>query len=240
MDSTVLDYETTPKFSLLVQASDGTLNDSAIVTVNLTDVDEDIITTNQAPTITAATFNLAENSSNGTVVGTIQALDPDGDTLSYTILSGNTGQAFSLNSSTGVLIVVDSTALDYETTPAFSLLVQASDGSLSDSAFFNINLMETGNLPILSIDDVMQMVYPNPSMRVMNIKMDQFKKARIYNLSGQSSVSISFEQPLETLEIIAIATINILESMRFLGSNFLFYNASSSESFGDTGALPSN
>ena len=174
-DSTALDYETTPKFSLLVQASDGSLSDSATVTVNLTDVDEDIVTTNQAPTITEASFNLVENSSNGTVVGTIQASDPDGDTLSYTILSGNTDQAFSLNSATGILIVSDSTALDYETTPVFSLLVQASDGFLSDSAFFAINLMETGNLPILSIEDAMKMVYPNPSTKVINIKMDQFK-----------------------------------------------------------------
>ena len=62
----------------------------------------------------------------------------------------------------------------------------------------------------------------------------------IYNLSGQSSVGLSFEQPLETLESIAIATINILESMRFLGGNFLFYNATSSESFGDTGSFPAN
>ena len=62
----------------------------------------------------------------------------------------------------------------------------------------------------------------------------------IYNLSGQSSVGLSFEQPLETLKSIAIATINILESMRFLGNNFLFYNATSSESFGDTGDLPAN
>ncbi len=62
----------------------------------------------------------------------------------------------------------------------------------------------------------------------------------IYNLSGQSSVGLSFEQPLETLESIAIATINILESMRFLGGDFHFYNASSSESFGDTGAFAAN
>ena len=184
-DSTALDYETTPSFSLLVRASDGFLSDSATVTVNLIDADGDIVITNQAPTITAATFSLVENSSNGTVVGIIEASDPDGDTLSYTILSGNTDQAFSLNSATGVLIVVDSTALDYETTPAFSLLIQASDGSLSDSAFFTINLMETGNLPILSIEDAKQMVYPNPSTKVINIKMNQFKKAGIYNLSGQ-------------------------------------------------------
>ena len=62
----------------------------------------------------------------------------------------------------------------------------------------------------------------------------------IYNLSGQSSVGLSFEQPLETLESIAMATINILESMRFLGAKFRFYNATSSESFGDTGDLPAN
>ncbi len=62
----------------------------------------------------------------------------------------------------------------------------------------------------------------------------------IYNLAGQSSVGLSFEQPLETLESIAIGTINILESIRFLGDDFLFYNACSSEVFGNTGNLPAN
>ena len=62
----------------------------------------------------------------------------------------------------------------------------------------------------------------------------------VYNLAGQSSVGLSFEQPLETLESIATATINILEAMRFLGGNFLFYNASSSECFGDTGNNPAD
>ncbi len=62
----------------------------------------------------------------------------------------------------------------------------------------------------------------------------------IYNLAGQSSVGLSFEQPVETLESIVNPTINILESMRFLGDSFRFYNAGSSESFGDTGKLPAN
>ena len=136
-DSTSLDYETTPVFSLLVQASDGALSDSATVIINLIDVEENV-----APTITAATFTLAENSSTGTVVGTIGASDTDGDTLAYAILTGNTDQAFDLNVSTGVLSVTDSTALDYETTPVFSLLVQASDGALSDSATVTINLID--------------------------------------------------------------------------------------------------
>ena len=57
----------------------------------------------------------------------------------------------------------------------------------------------------------------------------------IYNLAGQSSVGLSFEQPVETMESISIGTLNMLEAIRFQGSNIRFYNAGSSECFGDTG-----
>lgn len=70
--------------------------------------------------------------------------------------------------------------------------------------------------------------------------IDKVAPNEIYNLSGQSSVGLSFEQPLETLESIAIATINILESIRFIGGDFHFFNTSSSESFGDIGDFPAN
>lgn len=56
----------------------------------------------------------------------------------------------------------------------------------------------------------------------------------IYNLAGQSSVGLSFEQPVETLESIATGTLNLLEAIRFIGQPIKFYNASSSECFGDT------
>ena len=64
---------------------------------------------------------------------------------------------------------------------------------------------------------------------IIKIKPDE-----IYNLSGQSSVGLSFEQPVETLESISIGTLNILESIRFSNSDIKFYNAGSSECFGDT------
>ena len=57
----------------------------------------------------------------------------------------------------------------------------------------------------------------------------------IYNLSGQSSVWLSFAQPVETMESVGIATLNILEGIRFLDMPIRFYNACSSECFGDTG-----
>ena len=59
----------------------------------------------------------------------------------------------------------------------------------------------------------------------------------IYNLAGQSSVGLSFEQPVETLESISIGMLNLLEAIRFLGSDVRLYNAGSSECFGDTGGV---
>lgn len=57
----------------------------------------------------------------------------------------------------------------------------------------------------------------------------------IYNLAGQSSVGLSFQQPVETMESIGIGVLNLLEAIRFLGFETRLYNASSSECFGDTG-----
>lgn len=55
----------------------------------------------------------------------------------------------------------------------------------------------------------------------------------VYNLAGQSSVALSFEQPVETLESHAIGTLNLLEAIRFLKKPIRFYNACSGECFGE-------
>jgi GDPmannose 4,6-dehydratase len=62
----------------------------------------------------------------------------------------------------------------------------------------------------------------------------------IYNLSGQSSVGLSFSQPVETMEGILFGTLNMLEVLRRAGGKIRFYNAGSSECFGDTGELSAN
>ncbi len=56
----------------------------------------------------------------------------------------------------------------------------------------------------------------------------------VYNLAGQSSVGLSFEQPVETLESVALGTLNLLEAIRFVGAPTRIYNACSSECFGNT------
>jgi len=55
----------------------------------------------------------------------------------------------------------------------------------------------------------------------------------IYNLAGQSSVALSFSQPIESMESIAQAELLLLEVIRYLKLPTRLYNAGSSECFGD-------
>jgi len=57
----------------------------------------------------------------------------------------------------------------------------------------------------------------------------------VYNLGGQSSVGLSFDQPVETIESIILGTLNLLEGIRFMGRDIRLYNAGSSECFGNAG-----
>jgi GDPmannose 4,6-dehydratase len=56
----------------------------------------------------------------------------------------------------------------------------------------------------------------------------------IYNLAGQTSVGMSFTYPVETFDSILIGTMNLLECIRLLKKPVKFYNAGSSEVFGNT------
>ena len=70
--------------------------------------------------------------------------------------------------------------------------------------------------------------------------VDKYKPDEIYNLAGQSSVGLSFDQPMETFESVSIGTLNLLEAIRFLGGPIRIYNAGSGECFGNTGDLTAN
>ena len=65
--------------------------------------------------------------------------------------------------------------------------------------------------------------------------LDQVCPEEVYSLSGQSSVGLSFDQPLETFSSITTGTLNLLECLRHLKRDIRFYNAASSEMFGDIG-----
>jgi len=153
-NSSALDFETTPIFNLTIQVMDngqGNLIDQAVVTVNLNDVNEN-------PNIDDQAFNVDENSTNGTIAGTVIASDPDnGQTLTFTILSGNTDNAFQLYASSGELTVQNSAALNFETNPIFNLMVQVEDngqGNLTDQATITINLTDLNEPPVIEPQDM--------------------------------------------------------------------------------------
>ena len=70
--------------------------------------------------------------------------------------------------------------------------------------------------------------------------IERVEPDEIYNLAGQSSVGLSFEQPVETLESITTGVLNLLEAVRFTGKKIKIYNAGSSEVFGDTNGDAAN
>jgi GDPmannose 4,6-dehydratase len=91
------------------------------------------------------------------------------------------------------------------------------------------------NLDYLGIKDAVTLLSMslNDFRSVLQI-LAKIQPDEVYNLAGQSSVGLSFEQPVETLESIATGTLNLLEAIRFTGGNIKLYHAGSSESFGDT------
>ncbi len=136
-NSAPLDFETTASFDLTVTVSDGELTDDATVTINLNNLPEE---GNDRPEIQDAEFTIDENSADGTEVGTVIATDLDGNILSYSITGGNDSGAFTIDPATGLITVVNSAPLDFETTPSFGLTVTVSDGELTDDATVTINL----------------------------------------------------------------------------------------------------
>ncbi|NDA62165.1 MAG: GDP-mannose 4,6-dehydratase [Chitinophagia bacterium] len=70
--------------------------------------------------------------------------------------------------------------------------------------------------------------------------LSRIRPDEVYHLSGQSSVGLSFEQPVETYESISIGTLNLLEAMRFTQLPIRMYHAGSSECFGETQDAPAD
>jgi len=94
------------------------------------------------------------------------------------------------------------------------------------------------NLSALGVNGSIQLVSMAPNdFRSVLQTINRTAPDEIYNLSGQSSVGLSFEQPVETIESIAIGTLNLLEAIRFADRPISLYNAGSSECFGDTGNI---
>ena len=167
----------------LLEVKTGQLKTDAIARYAGASYDE-VTTNNSAPTISAATFSVANKAADGTLVGTITASDLDGDALTYTIKSGNTGDAFELGSIDGKLTVAKSGEVDYTITPLFTLSIEVSDGALTATADITINVTPEDDTT-LGINKKNNLFYPNPATDQIQININNFDKAVIFELSGK-------------------------------------------------------
>ncbi|MFN9987366.1 MAG: VCBS domain-containing protein, partial [Pirellula sp.] len=113
-----------------------TMRDTAGLT-STTQVTVTIQGANDAPHDLAGTLTVAENSANGTSVGTITRSDVDsGDGATYSLVD-NAGGRFAINSSTGVVTVANSSLLDRETAASHNITVRVTDtaGATYDEVF---------------------------------------------------------------------------------------------------------
>lgn len=145
----------------IIVAQNGILNDLAgsdiVLGIHVSDSGEPARTTEaqvtisvapgnaHAPTLADATFSIPENSTQGTILGTVSASDlDDGTSFSYQLSNPSTSP-FAINSTTGEISVLDATALDFETTQQFELTVTVSDGGLperTDEAVITVHLTD--------------------------------------------------------------------------------------------------
>ena len=127
-----LDCETTPQYTLAVQASDGgspTRSSTTIVVIDITGVNENApeFTPNDTYAIT-----LAEDWVIGDDVISVSANDADAGSqgvVTYQITSGDTYGNFAIDETSGTVEL--RSLLDYETAPTITLTITATDGDTS-------------------------------------------------------------------------------------------------------------
>ena len=93
-------------------------------------------------------------------------------------------------------------------------------------------------------------IYDNPNFNLVYGNMhdatslfriiEEHKPDEVYNIAAQSHVRVSFEVPEETADSVAIGTLRLLEACRLLVPEARFYQASSSEMYGDNPKVPQN
>ena len=217
-NSAALNFEVTPSFALVVKVQDnGTpaLNSQATINVSLTDV-------NEIPTINNQSFSIAENSANGTAIGTVVASDPDvAQTKTFSIVSGNSAGAFSINTSTGVLTVANSATLNFEVTPSFTLVVKVQDNgtpALNSQATVSISLIDVNEAPIIN-DQAFTIVQNAPtgtSVGIVEAINPNLSHTLIYSIqSGNASGTFTINPSTGELFVSNPSAIKLKSSLSF-------------------------
>ncbi len=122
-----------------------------------------LISYGQGPILNAQTFEVSELSEVGTEVGVLVATDPEGDSLTFSIVinadpDDDQVSAFSIDGDR--LLVADSGDMDPQEGESLSIIVKVSDGALSANALITVNLTDPENIVTLSSSVLPQNAIP--------------------------------------------------------------------------------
>ena len=136
-----LDFETNSTLVMTLEVSDGTNTTTEEITINVINDDEPATI---AATLSAASF--AENSAVGASIASINATDPEGSAVTYT-LSGTGSDNFSIDTSGNITLA---SALDYETATSYELTVVVDDGTYASTEVITVSVADVNEAPSLS------------------------------------------------------------------------------------------
>ena len=132
----VLDYSQKKEYVVYAMVKDNASTETSVVEGPLTSeqfkITVKIQNENDNPVINDQTFTIAEKNTDGTdwpsgkTIGNVTASDPDGDELTFTVVT--TDVPFKFNNSTKELVVTDGSVLDFETKTAWTFTVKVEDG----------------------------------------------------------------------------------------------------------------
>ena len=147
-----IDFEEIPAYRVHVRVTDSTGRSS------LTDLELDVqINDENEPPVFASderVFELEENSGGGVEIANLAVIDPDGDSIAYTMTAGDS-DLFQLNGATGQLTTKSGADFDYESAISYTVSVTAREAITTDQYLVSTDL--TVNIADLNDMSVVQM-----------------------------------------------------------------------------------
>ena len=175
----LIDYETNSSHNITIKATDaGNLSIQKALTIN-------VINVNESPTdVQLSNTTIEENSPNGTVITTLNTIDPDfNNSFTYSLVD-NAGGRFAINNNQ--LIVADGSKLDYETNQKHTITIRTRDqGGLSYDKSFDINLIDVPDYSVISFSQA------NYSVQEDGTAITQITLNHTINTQGEVSVTVT-------------------------------------------------
>ena len=180
-----LDFETNSTLVMTLEVSDGTNTTIEEITINVINDDEPATI---AATLSATSF--AETSAVGTAIASVNATDPEGSAVTYT-LSGTGSDNFSIDTSGNITLA---STLDYETATSYKLTVVVDDGTYASTEVITVSVADVNEAPTLSATVAFNAFQENTATGTTiatSSVSDPEAGAITYSLSGAGSENFS-------------------------------------------------